>query len=154
MSDIDFNDIANMAVNDIHEPVPHPPGAWRGRINSGKYQEVESDNPKAPLARGVWSIATLEAVEVPEALMDGFDIDNADPLYHDIPVFDRRGNWNIKRFLVGLGALEADDPSPIKEKCGAATGFMVTFTTTQRKNPNAKNGGAPILVDVSDIAAG
>ena len=153
MSEIDFNDIANMAMDAITEPVPLPPGTWRGIINSGKYSETKSDNPKAPMARAVFAIRVSEAVEVADALLEGFDLDDADPVYHDIPIFDRRGNWNTKKFLQGLG-VEWESDDTIQTACPKCKGYVVTFTTSQRRNPNAKNGGAPILVDVTDIAAG
>lgn len=147
----DFNEIADMAMEAIVEPKAPPIGTWRGRITSGNYKEVNGDHANSPIARGSWAIKLLEAVEVNETMLDEFgDVDDAGPAYFDIPVFDRRGNWNIKKFLAGLG-VEWNGEDTIRTACPKAKGFMVTFDIKHRHN---KKDPENPHIDVTDIQVG
>lgn len=146
----DFNEIADTVADTIEEPKPTPIGTWSGRINNGKYRENTSETANSPIANAVFAIKLLAPVEVSEVLLEGFEVDDAEPAYYDIPIFDRRGNWNVKKFLTGLG-IEWENGETIRDACIRAKGHVVTFDITTRHNKKDPNNP---YVDVKNMIVG
>ncbi len=146
----DFNEIANAVAEEITEPPKTPIGTWQGRISKGFYRENKSETANSPLANAVFSINLLAPVEVSEALLDDFNVEEADPAFYDIPIFDRRGNWNVKKFLTGLG-IEWENGETIQAACARAKGHVVTFDIATRHN---KKDPENPYVDVKNMIAG
>lgn len=146
----DFNEIANAVAEEITEPPKTPIGTWSGRISKGFYRENKVETAGSPIANAVFSINLLEPVEVSEALLDDFNVEEAEPVYYDIPIFDRRGNWNVKKFLTGLG-LEPENGEMMDAWAARAKGHVVTFDIATRHN---KKDPENPYVDVKNMIAG
>ena len=146
----DFNDIAKAVADTVTKPKPTPIGTWSGRITNGKYRTNKSETANSPIANAVFAIKVLAPVEVSEAMLEDWELDDADPAFYDIPIFDRRGNWNVKKFLLGLG-LESENGELMDAWAARAKGHVVTFRIEHRHN---KKDAENPYIDVSDIQVG
>lgn len=104
--DYSFSDIQGRAMVEVKEPRNPPNGTWELEVVSGKIKEGPGGN--GPAAKALFRCRLIKAYDdVNEAqLMDFGDDGIAEAsVFLEIPIFERRDEWNIIRFVgTTLGA--------------------------------------------------
>lgn len=134
----DFNEILERQADEIEEPRNPPEGTWELQVVSGKCKKGRGEN--GPDLEALYALRALEAgddVSDAELEMAGA-IEDLNPVYYRIPVFDRRGEWNIKRFAQTLGVDTAglNLKQMVEETKGMTfKGHLVEVTLEGREDP-------------------
>ena len=105
--DYSFSDIQGRAMVEVKEPQNPPNGTWELEVVSGKIKEGPGGN--GPAAKALFRCRLVKALDdVNEAQLMDFGDDGIESasVFFEIPVFERRDEWNIIR-SVGT-TLDAD----------------------------------------------
>lgn len=104
------NEAPSLTMDQVHEPVLPPDGTWKAQIISGKTKTIKSENPKAPEKKWLFTLKVFEAQEDVNAVELDARGDPADysAVYYEIPFFDSRANWSLKKFALAANYSESD----------------------------------------------
>ncbi len=151
MSDFEFDDILAHSFDEVEEPKTPPAGTWELEVISGKLRKRNGENggPVGEASFACRLIKALDDVNEAELVEFGDGAIEVTRVYHQIGIWERRDEWNIKRFLtkvlgVDTEGLEGD------EGVAAAKGHR--FTAYLKHSLNENDPDNP-YVNTEDVRA-
>ncbi len=153
MSDnYDFDDILDLAMDEIKPPKVAPEGTWELEVVSGKIRKGKGD--RGPAAEAFFPCKLVRALDdVNEAALDAFGQDgvNDTRVYYRIPMFERRDAWNVRRFVEKTLGVSGIGEKKLPEAVEGVKGSR--FIGFVRHRQNEKDPEGPPNVDVTSPRA-
>jgi len=137
MSDFDFSDILGRSLDEIEAPKTVPTGTWDLEVISAKIKKNTRES--GPVA---------EFQAVCRLVSAGDDVNEADLMefgesgmettrgFFRIPIWERRDEWAIKRFITQTLKVEDDEVVLAEDMGGALKGSRFTAYAKHRMNEN------------------
>ena len=128
-----MSDLGSLTMDKIQAPVNPPDGTWLATIISGKKKGKRHEN--GPEKSYLFALVVAE----PQKDVSAAEIEAKGPVseynavFHEIPVFDKRAYWTLKKFALMAGlseekqnGIEPDDiPALLKDHKILVTGEEV-----------------------------
>ena len=150
--DYGFDDILEMAFEEIETPKTPPEGTYELEVISGKLRKGKGEN--GPAGEAFFPCKIVKAFDdVNEAALTAFGNDGiADSrVYFRIPMFERRDAWNVRRFVEKTLGASVNGATKLPEAVAQSKGLH--FIGFVRHRQNTKDPEGPPLVDVTSSRA-
>ncbi len=149
MSDFEFDDILESSFDEVEEPKTPPSGTWELEVISGKLRKRNGENG-GPIGEASFACKLVKALDdVNDAQLTEFGDNGIEVsrVYHQIGIWERRDEWNIKRFLEKVLGVSTEGLSK-SEGVAAAKGYH--FTAFLKHSLNEKDPDNP-YVNTEDV---
>lgn len=102
-----MSELQTLTMDQVTQPINPPDGTWLATILSGKTKPGRGDN--GPEKRYLFALSMLAPEkDVSQAEIDARgSIADYNTVYYEIPHFDKRAYWYLKKFALASGLSEA-----------------------------------------------
>jgi len=148
--DFSFDDILATSFDEVEKPKAPPIGTWELEVISGKFKKGKGENGPAGKAGFLCKLIKAHS-DVNEAELENFG-DNAievTRVYHDITIWERCDEWNVKRFVENILGVST---AGLSKEDGVAAAKGHRFVAFLKHRLNEDDPDTP-YVDVEDVRA-